>query len=597
MAHEVQVDELLSAYLRNDTTPEERVAIERRLAEDPKLKALSAELSELLTLLKQGERPVTDTMVATLRERINKQVAQVTDEVTVRALVAASLTGDVNSREKELVEQYLAKHPSGRAELASLKNFNAVLSKGEFKPKSDLSARLAERMRAKLPEAMTRTAKVDDAVPASAPRTTVRFYVAETSPWKSRLAWGAAAAIALALGTGAALQLFGNKQDNIAKQGGNDPQPAPEIAKKDNGPDGSQKNVLPEQEIVVDLNPPKLPAPLPENVTPAPKNVATNNQNPNVQAPEQLAPRGTVPDKKVVEHQPRLTPAPMHQNDPVEPKEPKAPEERVTQNETPPGVNEPAPNPQQPAPPPRLDPKDNNGIAFNPGTGVINPALNPDTVQNPLAAPGVDPLATNEPDPALSADGVAVVGAVLGNVQARNPATGKTESVRQGDKLPTSSEVFTGEGQIALVMPDNGKLWVNRNSGLTFTLKGKAASVQLNSGEIAYRGNAAITVNSGNRISEGKAINVKVQDNRITLSAMEGTAKVTGTKTPLPVPKGMQGIASLNTEELPAKAAAYVGQPDAWRMDLEKAVTSEENDKNEKEKISRTYSAQKQKKK
>ncbi|MFH0940094.1 MAG: hypothetical protein V1899_12565 [Planctomycetota bacterium] len=70
MSNDADLDQLLAAYLSGDILPEERAAVEQRLAEDAAFRRLSQELSETLALLKQGDRQVAPAMVVALRDRL-----------------------------------------------------------------------------------------------------------------------------------------------------------------------------------------------------------------------------------------------------------------------------------------------------------------------------------------------------------------------------------------------------------------------------------------------------------------------------------------------------------------------------------------------
>src|SRR5205085_2754344 len=110
---------------------EERAAVEARLARDPQFKATAAEMTELMALLKTGERTISQPLSARLNERLAKKVNQKTEAMSAQSLLSASVTGDITADEAKRVQHMISKDSYAARELQSLKTFSATLKRGE----------------------------------------------------------------------------------------------------------------------------------------------------------------------------------------------------------------------------------------------------------------------------------------------------------------------------------------------------------------------------------------------------------------------------------------------------------------------------------
>lgn len=494
MAHDVQVEELIAAYLAADLSAEERTAVERRLAEDAGFKAQLNDLRSLLTVLRQGERPVTPAMLAELKERIALFLSQQAETIPVAQLIAAGAVNDLDENERRAVEKLLNDNPKARKELESLKALNAFLEKGRAQVSAQATRSLAERLSAKIPVAalapvlpqadetvalQLQNQPVQAAQPqAASGAPTVRIYAARENPWRARAA-AAAAAIALATGAFFVVQSL-NSGNSVVKQ---DIQPAP-------GRD--------------------LPPKIVENHDLAPQDQNLPNQ-PDVQKREVA--------KNDVEQSPRfVAPAPKNDN--------KAPDRviRTPDRELPPTPpsnrnNEGSPSNQnndepknQQAPSdfdklkgPTLE--NPNPLHLDDGRDIVKPVEHPPAPPSGFAPPTPPPSVADQntkpdpkpdkPEPVLGA--LVAVNVADGNVQATMPDNVQT-SVHINQQLPSGTTLTTDIARADFALPGDGRLQVHRKSSMKVTLANLDTTVELLAGEFHYKAppGGSLTVNARN---------------------------------------------------------------------------------------------------
>src|SRR5205814_494130 len=139
MRHDVHIDELLSAYLADDVTPDERGMVERRLAQDSDFRERMSDLQSLVSFLRQGARPVTAEMLADFRRRIERHLGAPAGRAVFAHLVSCSITGDMTDTERSVLEIYLTRHPEARNDVVSLGAMSRFLKKAERSVSADAS--------------------------------------------------------------------------------------------------------------------------------------------------------------------------------------------------------------------------------------------------------------------------------------------------------------------------------------------------------------------------------------------------------------------------------------------------------------------------
>ena len=667
MSNDVQIDELLSAYLAGDVTPTERAAVEHRLANNPALRNLLAELEPLAAILKQAQRPVTAAMLAELKRRVESSTPKSSD------LLAASLSGDLNSAERASVEQLLHDHPEARRELASLRALSSFLKqaerpvtpamlaefkrrmegatakpvellsasvtgdlnplerasvaqflkdqpaaqrelaslramstflkKAELSPSKNASRKLIDRLSAKLPAKAlapvlpsaheTVAIKLQTSAPLSAP--TVRIYAAQESPWRKRILRAAAAmaaAIVFAAGTIFGLKALNTTTDET--QGAKGPLPNHNPAPM-NPPDSTP------------IEPNEIqPAPNSQNVTPTHAPLPPVSEVPPA-PPTQLPDGVIVPtaDPRAIPPQPNTTPEP-HQTAPVTaphtPKSSRTPD-AITPTPAPAPAVEPAHGPMT-EPEPALDPDQkkvvqqngglpivapnsplilvppsNNGVADNTNPNKPLPPVVPSTTQTPAVtpstgpstvvptpvppAPNQTPTLTPTPDPTpptpdnsfvAAVDGKMVAAVIRDATDASATTPTSVQTIQVKDVLPSNTTITTGNTRIAFVLPEDGRLWVNRHSKVTVQLQGLNTIVNIESGEVSYRApvGGSVTINhpSGLSADSTSLMDVAIDD---TTSSMVAYAIASPGK----VVRKAKGATSLKSNQ---KAVAKLDQ-------------------------------------
>jgi len=561
MAENVNTADFLSAWLCGDVRPEERAAIEQLLAANPEFKAQAEELRRLMLTLKQGELPVRPALLDALKQRVEASISERVSKGAVEALAAADLTNDLDAREKAILEKHYKHHPAAKQEAESLKNFSELLRKNERTLSSDASKKLIERLNAKLPAAAKigkPTSAAMPAVPGSQRNVnpSVRVFAAPENFWPRRIAYGVAAAAVLAVVVGVS---------KLMERGG---APAPEIVKQN--PNENLNNQNPKQEVVENQNnnEPRQQAPLPEprltqapQVPPAPRDVA--NLPPDAPVPDVV---DNNPQKQIVPAPDQNPRAPRTQNSVAQNTQENTPDVQQPNNTT---VSQNPPRRTQPAP--RLpDAFVNDGprVADNTlpnGTGIGSTAIVPpqpftnQTANDPVKA------VTSDNQAIAAVSGMAVVGVVRGTAQARKP-NGETMTLALSSQIPSGSDVITDESRIGLVLPGNGRLFVNTKTRLTLTIEGMNTTIALQSGEISYRAPAAgsLTLTAGAvTVNRAKVVDAEILNAALVVHVLDQTIQI-GTKTKrLQVQAGSTATAALNGAETPKKELTD-GKPDAW---------------------------------
>jgi anti-sigma factor RsiW len=514
MAQDRQLDELLGAYLSGDISPEERAAVERLLASDASRQNLVRELGNLLNVLKQGNRPVSDHLVAQLRERMALAMASEA-KLSAKTIMAASVSGDITAQERATLQKYFTETPAAKQELGALRALNSVLKKGELVASDELSKKLHARLRAKLPAAaMTSSAPV--AAAPTAPTPSLRIYAAPENPWRKRLAFvGLVSAAAAALTIGVFFvqrDTTSTPPENLAKE--NVPAPAPEHPRKvlvhENNSDPTdvlpprapeivrapenQIAPVPPQDIIVQNPTPKpSPAPVaPENALP-PKNVVVETA-PEIKTPQvRDTPKMSPPEKTIVASDPTVKPAIPNIKD-----TPKVPDAIVN-------VTPPLP-PADTIIPDNINPPRNPAVALAPND-------NPTISSTPNVTPNPKPDDAN--DAIVAQADSAVVGALRGG-SVEVAKDGVSQPAKMRDTIVSGSRLFSGEGRVALVLPDNGRLTVNTGTDLVISFNNKNTLVTLTRGEVSYKaGNGSLTLIAGNvQITSSKGVDVKIEDGK-----------------------------------------------------------------------------------
>jgi hypothetical protein len=519
MEQQLPMGELLGAYLSGDVTPEERAAVERLKAEDASLQELAHSLGDLLPLLSQGQHPVSPALQVQLRERIKMSIA------------------------------------------ADLK-LDALLKKGELAVSASLSQKLAARLRARLPEAALPSSNVVTNLALSgrmqSATPSLRIYAAPHNPWHKRMVvagLASAAAAALAVGLSYAIR---PAPATPPEQMANGVEASPSL--KNGQPSKTPASVANNDDKLIeaapDLKPELVEAPAPPqapqdavvkdsvpHVTPEPKKHVADTAPPDKAS---LPPKLPAPDKVVSGTPENKTP--------VAPETPKPPAP-VASNDT--------PVPQDYQKVAQTEPSAGSKTIFpssgEPGTTtlVANPPTTPDAANDSIAA---------QPD-------AAVVGALRGgSVEAAKD--GKAQSIKVRDAIASGSQIFTGEGRVALVLPGDGRLWANRGTDLTISFQNKNTIVTLTSGEVSYKagGGGALSLNAGNiSVSSAKGVDVKIEDGKrvVATTGDRNSASISvknGKSARLDA--NAQAVATLGSEDAPKSTRLAPALTVAWFNDL-----------------------------
>ena len=549
MSNEVHIDELLSAYLAGDVTPSERAAVEHRLVNNPALRNQLAELQSLAAILKQAQRPVTPAMLAELKRRVEGSMPKPVE------LLAASITGDLNSVERATVDQLLSEQPAARRELASLRAMSSFLKKAELSASANAGRKLIDRLSAKLPakalSPMLPGAHETVAIKLHTSAPTVRIYAAQESPWRKRIlraAVAVAAAIVFSAGTIFGLKALNDGVSNTAKV---PPQPrVPPV----NPPEAPL--ITPDETPITPVAPnsqsvvPTPPAPsLSSDVPPAPPtpNGAVNPNTVTPTEPRSTAP-ATVPTPFVPKvqhkpyppapvepkHGPDLTPAPSPAPI-VEPDQQTVVENSKPKSNGGPPIVPTIPNGTGPLVVPTngdvatVNPKV-AATSINPGTQSVNPTAVPST-ETPDPAPTPTPPVDNSIVAAV--DGKMVVGVIREpNDVTISPSLPPDQPFQLKAELPTDTTITTGGTRLGLVLPGDGRLWINKSTKVTVQLKGVNTILTLDFGEISYRapqgGNVTVNYSTTLQASSGDLVDVNINALTSTMQVLvvDGTARV-----------------------------------------------------------------------
>lgn len=561
--------ELVGAYLCGDVTPEERVAVERLLAADAGARAEARELKALRPVLACGERPVPAALLAAVRLRVAELSAARTCVPEGALLLSAGLSGDTEAREKELLTRYMAGHPEARLEAQSLREFSQWLKRGERPVSDGLSGSLTERLSAALPAAgIGRQVSARQVSARLSAEPAVRVYAAPRNVWRGRLAWlGAAAAALVALAFGLAWLLQTRpggtptavkQQQDSPRSGGLQPDGAKEVVAP--GPAVGPGELVERREAqtgngkVVQQEPRRDVAPEPR--TPGGKSAARDARD--VVVEPQQAPRapGVMPER-VTETQ--------------RPVRPRDKEEVAHGNNN--GAAAQQPGAQQSVSPPRPPARhgDGTGVAVQVGGAAQNGTV--------AQAPGADENVSKAAVETLPPDAAEVLLTRDGYVQARTPE-GAPVTLTKGQRVASGSQILTDQGRVGLLLPGDGRLWVNGGSSLTLRIRGQETEVTLVRGEIAYRpgGGGSLSVKAENAFAtNAKAADVKIEGNALKVFVLDKEAAVGGKgKGAVRVGSGSQATVALNGNE-PVRKDAFAGRPDAWKDDLDtvKIITNE----------------------
>ena len=606
MDQESQTDQLLGAYLSGEMLPEESTLIGQRLENEPDLRAHVLQMREVLEVLKQGRRPVSEELSAQLRQRVNKLVAEQANKLALDALVTASLSQDLDQHEQLRVEKYLSHNPAAEQHFNSLRELNLLLKKAELPIRRDLSQKLVQRLAKHLPAAALKGIDKRSVRAVSS----VRVFAAPEDVWQKRLRWaGLAAAVALiALGA--------------AKLAGKLPATHNQITKQD----------IPPGIGVPDEKENPVPEIQPSNgiaVAPGPKDVVPGLVPPKDSVPSQNVPKPV----QIVE---------VHKlNDPSRAVQPMPLQiEKVVDKGVvlPPAAgNDPfAPQPQQIKPPP-LEDLPGHPFAYsnsNPQTRSIVPipsVQNPNvstptppaptppvvkplapitpvasvptpvvTIDTPAPAPIVPKIPVAQSDPAVvspaPSDPVAVVTppkpapikdpantpggtiqappnmAVVGTIKDADTITQENGNIVLHVRQPVASGaiISTDHARAALVLPGNGRLYLNHNTILTLDIQNTQTNVNLTSGQVAFKGGSgafSLTSFGVDVTNAHGSVDIQIQDNTLVVTVLDKTATVGPKGKVVQVTKGTKAVAFLNNSDSAPKKEPNTADI-TWHDDL-----------------------------
>ncbi len=567
MRHDVHIEELLSAYLADDVTPDERAQVERRLAIDSDFRERLSDLQNLVALLRQGERPVTAEMLADFRRRIEQHLCAPAGRAIFAHLVSCSVIGDLTETERSVLEIYLNQHPEARNEVVSLSAMSTFLKKGERKASATAPRTLAERLSAKIPAAAlapvlpeaTETVKLQLQPAAGSGQPTIRVFVAQESPWRSRVRRMAALAALLALSTGAVLGVRALIRQN----------PSNTTLAKDTPPNANQEVPAP------NLNAEQSPVERRLALGPIDRAHVPLSQDPQIQAPpivpasaggnggnggnEDVAPQDhnrtsqQIPETVVPKKQntPRVTPNPYggsgQQDSHIAPEDLKP---------------TPTPEPKYPQPQNQSGPENGGGGA------VLPPASVAEKKEEPKAS---DPLAPK--------DNVMLVAVMRdGQDQAQVATADGTGTIHLNQAIPSGSDITTGNTRLALILPEGGRLWIGAHTKVHVDLKGTNTHAKLNTGQIAYRAPAvgAMTLDDSTGVQVADAdglLDIKNDpDTKVFQTSVQtGKAKVLRNKSASKtVNPGIAAVVKPDAESITTLSLAALSgdRPDKWRDDL-----------------------------
>ena len=520
----IETAELLSAYLSGDVAQEERIAIDQLLADDLIARELLDELRELSVFLKAGDTLASPEALDALRRIVQQKI----DEKRIKTLVGVSVTGDLTASEKSEVQTYLNAHPSAVTAQRQVAAMSLLLDSGQRVANDALADKLRSRMQSLLPagaiseispkaaakplQAPVLNARLEIVKPAASTnaaisssqgaleqlRPSLRVFVKAENPWKKRaLALsGLAALIALSIGTRAmwnrgtkdlavnpTVDTFPDRTQQHTIENGTHA----EIVKPTPGPNGVvPRDTLPPNErkpdAIVQVNPndatvpPKPPVELdgvvPRN-TDGPKAPETAVKNDGDVKP---APVPVNSNSAIVKKDEPQNPNPIAPND--------APKNAVVTKEN---------SQNNPVPPVQSNTIVNGNVSSsgsnNVATGnsaALSPNPTPVPPPTPNTNPPIAPTAVGTKIPPQ--DGMGVVGKLKGAGIAKvTTAAGEVSTLMAtGDTVPSGATLETGDIRVGLVLPGNGRLYIDRLSSVTVTFTGTSTKILIKSGEVYY---------------------------------------------------------------------------------------------------------------
>jgi anti-sigma factor RsiW len=499
----VDVKELLGAYLAGDIRPEERVAVERLLSQDPATRDILEGLREASATANSAQRPVSEKLSRLLHDRLAQLLA---DESTSAALGSA-LAGELSAAERETLKRFLREHPRAKSELSLMKSTGAWLKQKNPVISDAAVETLRQRLNSKLPaHAQVKTRISDDVsrettmvktpvLPANLMRpasamapTKIRETEKETerislrvvapyNPWMRRAGWVAAAAAAsVAMAFGIA-RIFAPGETQLVKNKGETPVvPHETVRPEEQLPIDTQNAPLVRNETIT----PVTPTPLPPQETPrAPDAVITQNTPPTPGTKNGIAqPNETAPQPRVAETpRPRVIPqseretiervAPENKTVAQESKKPDtAP---VTQNP----LDVPAPNNTGVAVN-ETAPRNTQGIPYAPGNTNNTVANAPNTSGTAVVPP--KPPADNDggigPGTAVADGGAKTGNGLNGENNFNTPGTNNDGGV----KTATNE---TPRDAMAVASVKGGNVEARPKTGAAQTLSSAQAGIQL----------------------------------------------------------------------------------------------------------------------
>lgn len=600
MSYEVtKPADLLSAYLSRDLAPDERAVVERLLKEDVLAAEQLDDLRELAAMLKEVDREVSQTTIDSLRRIVWQKI----QEKQIKALVTVSITGDLTNKENTDVQAYLNVNPAAQLAQREAAQTSEFLNAGNRTADATMADKLRAKLKIALPAAVLTSApkteltsrdrqgaplplssKTDSSavltperpVSARTQRPSLRVFVKPENPWKKRIIMASGIAALLAITFGArAWWRSGTAQTNpIVKQDG-PPVKTHEIVdtippREQGSSHGEAVKVVPQEALVA-----------PRDSSTPPKSDIVNVQ------PKPPIPGSDNPPK--VDQQVVIEPqkSPLNPPNPLNPRQldgPKVPSDTVQKDiknvspATQDKINEIVPksilpdNNQTAGPNQYNGPKNGTGVwssivgpnGATPGSGLAAvPKTPPTTSERPPKGPNesssfVPTEGNNAITPQADSGVVGSIkgnGGIVGIVTVTSP-TGTISVPQQNGTIASGSKIVTdGKMMMSLVLPDNGRLYIQTGSDLIVTF-GKITSIVLNSGEIYYIAPKGGSLN----LSAGKAQATKVIEGDVNLNAgrlvvlNNGDAlSLSSPKNKINVANGEEGSAAADGSDAPKK--------------------------------------------
>lgn len=612
----IESAELLGAYLSGDVAQEERTAVEQLLADDVIARELLDELREFSAYLKAGDTIASPEALEALRRIVQQKI----EEKRIKTLVAVSVTGDLTASEKDEVQAYLNSHPAAAAAQRQASAMSLLLDSGQRAANDALADKLRLRMQSLLPAGAMSAPGVIVPKPLNAPaqnvkleivkpvastnavtpstqsareqlRPSLRVFVKAESPWKKRALALSSLAALIALAVGArAMWSRGTKELAVNPTVDIAPDKAPKHAIENDThteivkPTPGQNNVVPreilppnerKQDAIVRSNPNGATIP-PKPPVEEPNNNIVVPRNPDVpKTPEAIV-------KTDVDTKPAPTPVTPNINSAVVKKDEVVNPNPVAPNDTPKESVATTKDTPKNNPTPTVQPNNvitgnvspsgtNNVASGGPNTAAISPTPTPAPPAPVTPNPTIAPTAVGTKIPPQ--DGMGVVGKLKGAGIAKVTATDGEVStlMATGDTVPSGATLETGDVRIGLVLPGNGRLYVDRLSSVTVTFTGTNTKIQIKSGEFYY-----IAPNSGTlTVVADKATVSKVQEGDINVTPSKLTVLNFGNspldlgaakQNTIRLPNNFQGSVATDGSAAPKRDPANT-LTGAWRVD------------------------------